>query len=663
MNDPGPSRAEPPEAPERSARERSVVAVLRQLWLGLSTYRLYPENPNRPGFADAVERIGGAVDEALALGPVDVEIRGDRFVLGGTPVPNEDALERLALACFERRVERLAVSARPDAAGLEILYGALSRPPAELEEAGGIERVLEEHRLGFVSLSPIGPGTVEEADHVPAGLAEAQEQRLDADVLASELMIEDLHGSPADQAETLLARLRTLIGEGAPGPVPAIELHSSIHDVLTGLQSDVRRSLVEMLVERVPEDAVAGRLIGTMSNAELSRSLVDIGAGGGRDPVELARRLSSAGVRQVDIVDLTKALEAGHEDAGTIVAGLEQLGIDLGERGAGLGGGSVMELLSEYLTATAGDDAGAIRSGMGAADEEMHAAQVLAVADYLALETDLERAGEALGIWSAELSRAVAARDDREVHALLNPVRETLTGGGEDRPALFDSYVRKALTREAVLTAVAAEVEDGKPHLASVLAPFGRHGVEVLLDLLAEEQDRQRRALLLGALRRIAPSHPDAVVARLRDERWYVVRNAVSILGSAPNPSVLPRLAEVATHPAGEVRREVPEAMANAGGADAASHLRRLAIEGPHDVRAAALTSLATLVGPEASEGLAEVVRASHDRGQRARALESLAGRPDGAEALRRLLSGEGGPRLPWHWRRQVRRRLSRASS
>ncbi|HSJ50405.1 MAG TPA: HEAT repeat domain-containing protein, partial [Actinomycetota bacterium] len=378
---------------------------------------------------------------------------------------------------------------------------------------------------------------------------------------------------------------------------------------------------------------------------------------------ELAGQLASAGVRQVDIVDLTRALEAGHEDAGTIVAGLEQLGIELGERAAGPGGGSVMELLSDYLTATAGDDAGAIRSAMGSAGEEMRAAQVLAVADYLALETDLERAGEALGIWSAELSRAVADRDDREVHALLQPVRETLTGGGEERPALFDSYVRKALTREAVHRALAGEVEDGHPHLAAVLAPFGRHGVEILLDLLADEADRQRRALLLGALRRIASSHPDAVAARLRDERWFVVRNAVSILGSAPNATVLSRLAEVASHPAPEVRREVPEAMANAGGAEAAPFLRRLAIDGPADVRTSALNSLATLVGPEASAGLAEVVRVSPDRGQRSRALESLSRRPDGAEALRSLLQGEEGPRLSWRWRRQVRRLLSTRSS
>ncbi len=46
--------------PERAVRERSVVATLRQPWLALSTYRLYPENPDRPGFAPALERVATA---------------------------------------------------------------------------------------------------------------------------------------------------------------------------------------------------------------------------------------------------------------------------------------------------------------------------------------------------------------------------------------------------------------------------------------------------------------------------------------------------------------------------------------------------------------------------------------------------------------------------
>lgn len=662
MNEPGSS---PPDTSqqtsERIARERQVTALLRQLWLGLSTYRLYPENPQRPGFAPAVERIGTAAQEALAGGRVDVEIRGDRFVLSGTPLSADANVQRLALSCFERRVERLIVVEVPTAAELEQLFFALTRPLPDLEDAGGVETVLREAQVASVFLSAIGPGTVEGADHAVEAAMPASPVPLNVDVLASELMLEDLHGSPSDQAETLLTRLRQVFAEGASRGGPLIELHTAAHDMLTDLPDDVRRSLMEMLVDRVRGDPLAGSLIGTMNSSQLTRALVDVGRGGRRSPVDLARDLAASGVREVDIVDLTRALEAGHEDVGTIIAGLEQLGIDL-EGGQAAAGASVLDVLSEYLTATEREDLGSMRSAAEVGGQELRVAQLLAVADYLSLETDLERAGEALDIWAEELRRAVRARDDREVAALLHPLREALLGGAEDRAALYAACIKSALAPEVVLEAVAAEAAEDHPHLATLLGPFGDEGVEALLDLLGDEQDRNRRGLLFGALRRIVPEHTGPVVARLSAERWFVVRNAVLLLGSAGNPSVLPSLAEAARHPSPEVRREVPDAIASAGGPAAVPHLVRIALQGEPDLRRQAVSSLGTLMGQEAADALAEVVRGSTDHTLRTQAIDRLAERPGGRAALEPLIARGSRTRLPWRLRRYVRRALGRSS-
>ena len=647
------------EDTERSARERSALALLRQLWLGLASYRLYPDNPNRAGFDAVVERIGTTAADALTMGAVDLEIRGDRFVLAGAALPEEDSLLRLARVCFERRVERLTVTDVPDATDLERLYGTLTRSPADLEEAGGVEQAMAATGVTSLSLSHIGPGTVDEADHVAPELA-AESRRSGVDVLATELILEDLHGSPQDQAETLLARLHEVMEQGLPSNA-RIDVHSAAHEMLTELPPDVRRSMIEILVDRAHDDPVASRLIGTMNNAELTRALVDAGGGGGRDPVELARSLATSGVRQVDIIDLTRALEAGHEDAGTIIAGLEQLGVDLRPDAVTTASGSVLEVLAQYLSATQGDDVRSVQEAIAGSAEELRAAQVLAVADYLALESDLERAGEALSIWSDELRNALAQRDERAVASLIQPVREILLSREEGRPELFEAYVRRALTRDVVFDAVTAEAADGHQHLAAMLGPFGDDGVEVLLDLLADEEDRQRRALLLGAIRRIASVHPDPVVARLRDERWYVVRNAVSILGSAGGPSVVSRLAEVARHPAPEVRREVPEALANAGGPAGVPHLVQIAVEGAEDLRAAAVTALGTIVGGEAAAGLGEVAARTRDRAIRMQALDALARRVDGVPVLHGLVARDSPTRLPWRIRRFARRALARA--
>lgn len=662
------SMSEPGSAPEgtaqgtseRSARERSVVATLRQLWLGLSTYRLYPENPNRPGFAPAVERVARAAGQALASGPLDVEIRGDRIVWEGEPLPQDDALDRLARACFERRVERLTVLDVPDAADLERLYEVLSRPAPDLEEAGGAEAALRDSGVASVSLSPIGPGPVEEADHVPEDLASRPlEERLDADVLASELMVEDLGGSPQDQAETLLARLRHVLGDPSKVVGSRIDTHAAIHDLMGDLPDDVRRSFVEILVDHVAQDPVAERLIGTMSNADLTRALVDIGRSGRRDPVELARHLAVAGARRLDIIDLTKALEAGQEDAGTIIAGLEQLGIEIDRSEEATAGSSVLEVLAGYLRDTESDDVRAIQAAVHASVEESQGLQVMALADYLALETDVERAGEALGIWADELRQALRDRDEREVLSLLQPVREALLLGGEERPALFRTYVRRVLEEGVVVDAVIADAADDEPRLAAVLGPFGEEGVEVLLDLVAGETDRGRRALLLGALRRIVPGYPQIVAARLSDERWYVVRNAVSLLGTTGDPAALPEIAGAARHPSPAVRQEVPAALAAAGGVAAVPDLLGLALGPDEEVRRPAVSALGSLVGPEPAEALGQVALRSGERALRLQALDELAGRPEGREVLRRLRSGSKGERLPRRLRRYAGRLLS----
>jgi HEAT repeat protein len=168
--------------------------------------------------------------------------------------------------------------------------------------------------------------------------------------------------------------------------------------------------------------------------------------------------------------------------------------------------------------------------------------------------------------------------------------------------------------------------------------------------------------LLFGALRRIVPEHTGPVVARLSADRWFVVRNAVLLLGSAGNPSVLASLAEAARHPSPEVRREVPDAIASAGGPAAVPHLVRMALQGEPDLRRHAVSSLGTLTGQEAGDALAEVVRASTDHTLRTQAIDRLAERPGGRAALEALIARGSQTRLPWRLRRYVRRALGRSS-
>lgn len=638
---------------------QAVVALLRQLWLGLSSYRLYPGSVDRPGFTAAVERIAAAATEALLPGPVDVEIRGGRCFLEGNPVPADDAAQRLALACFERRVERLTLRAVPSVNDLDKLYRILSTPAPQLVVAGGADAVLQQEGVVAVSLSTLGPPRVEGADHVIDDLPSARPGG-EAD-LVPRLPTEEEEEvpSPAEQAEALLAQLRSIAAgrrpdvgrgadEGSSGEGPSPELPSSV---------------VEALVDHIRDDPMVRRLIGSMNNAELTRTLVNLGEVGGGDPVELAEALASAGVRHVDVVDLTAALRAGREEAGTIIAGLEQLGIDVSSPVAGSSPGSVTEALSDYLVATRTDDIRAMRSAIAQSESESRSSAIVALRDYLTLEVELERVGEVLDVWARELNDAVRSADVPRIHALLPPVRGALAGMSDERSTLFEMYTRQSLDRETMTELFSVDRSAGGSPPEEVLLPFGDLGVDVLLDLLAEEQDRDRRARLLGVLRRVVPSHPRTVLKRLKDPRWYVVRNAVTLLGVAGGAENLEHLAGAAGHTSSEVRREATAALAAAGGTASVPILRRLLDEGPEDTGLAVVGALGTLAGPEASAALADIVASSRDRAVRELALDRLAHRGGGRELLLQLGSRRSRPRLAWGLRRRARRLAARSGS
>ncbi|HXF36934.1 MAG TPA: hypothetical protein VNO17_07110, partial [Actinomycetota bacterium] len=468
-------------------RGRDLVALLRQLWYGLSSYRLYPGATDRPGFVGAVERIRAAAERALEAGIVDLRIGPEGFASpAGDPVPPDDDVLRLARECFERGAERLTVSAVPGPEELAGFFDVLVMSPAQVEEAGGLERAAPEG--GAVSLSPVGPDPVIGAERIVGDRSPtAQVERL-----ATEVLVEELRGSEREQAETILERLRSFAAS-VPEDVPRDpDFHRRLYDAVADLPRPLRSAVTEILIDRVGEDPFAQRLIGSMNNAELTRVLVDLGREG-RDPTELARHLAHVGVRPVDLVDLTAALQAGHEEAGTIIAGLERMGLTPDALpDAVAAGGSLSDVMARYLVATEQDDRRSI-VGLLPPGEVRAQAAVRAARDYVALEGDAERLAQVLEVWGEAVRRAVLERRREDV-ALLLEVGERASARGTEQAAAVVGAVRRALDPGAVAEIAAA------PDAEEVLAPLGAGGVEAALDALAEEPDRGRRAVLVGLL-------------------------------------------------------------------------------------------------------------------------------------------------------------------
>src|SRR5206468_1350322 len=219
-----------------------------------------------------------------------------------------------------------------------------------------------------------------------------------------------------------------------------------------GVRSIVLSALGPSAVEGADheaEDVVANPA--RVPDAHLLASQLRIDELAGRSGTHLA----AAGVRHLDLVDLTEALEAGREEAGTILAGLEAVGVDLTQPRTDSPEGSVTDALAGYLAATERDDVRTIQATLPRTDEQRKASALLARRDYLMLEGDDERLGEVLSLWAEGLQEAMAMRDPVRVRELLDSVREALGGAGEERESLYGSYARQALAPEAVLALVA----------------------------------------------------------------------------------------------------------------------------------------------------------------------------------------------------------------
>jgi HEAT repeat protein len=644
------------------AREAAVAALLRQISSGLSAYRLFPGDVRQPSFVAAVERIRIAAEKALAWGPVETEILGAHFRTASGPVISDERIERLALACYQHRAERLYVRAIPDTHDLAVLYEALSSQEGDSDVTEGVGASLRVAGVTSIGVSELAPQATdaEEDRFAPSVEQRALWQRLeDPQALAMDLIDESLQ-SILEQAQAVFRRLQKLVALLPEKQAKAFELYRRLHEVVASLPDGVRRPLALLLIEHAGQDPVAERFVGTMTDAELARVLVDLGVDGGPDPQKLAAQLVAMGARRDDLVDLTVALLAGQEESGTILAGLERVGISVRTSAPGsVVAETVSELAARGLLGMGQDDVRAIREVFPHSEPDVHQLSMEALQDYLRVESDLEQIGEVMTIWSRELGEALGGRDADRVDRLLDAVdgiRNAQDDVGREKSKVVGAFLRRTLDRSLLGELISLEHADSASTV-SLLRRFGEIAVDRLLDDLAEEEERGRRALLLGVLAEMARSHREPVARRLTDPRWFVARNAVTILHRSGGPETVPLLIQAAGHPHEAVRREVVTGLLELVGLDALPELVRLAGDREESVRVAVVRALGGMTSAEACSALGRLCLELTAPTDRRRILEELArhSAPEAAEILRDLGSSRSTPRLPWRLRRQAR--------
>lgn len=652
--------------PDPIERDRAVVILLSQVSSGLSAYRLFPGDLGQPTFVRAYERIRAAAEGALRYGPVLVDIHGSRMRTEHGPIMGDDRIERLAMACYQRRAERLYIKEIPGPQDLAVLYEALST--AQGEATGGVAAALRLAGVRSISVGEITP-ELREAQEVSERPSTEQrelwDQLANPQALARDLVAERKERSISEVATGIFMRLKGIVAILPEPLVKGFELYRRLQEVIRHLPTPARRALSVILLDAVREDPMAERIIGTMTDAQLARLLVDLGSDGGSDPASRAVRLVELGIRRDDIVDLTLALLHGQVEGGTIIAGLDRVGISGPAQGpvqptaASPVLRTVSSLLARGLVSMSQDDVRSIREAFPVSEEDQRRVAFDALADYLKVEGELDRFGEVLGVWVGETSETLRRGDQAHLGYLVGAAKAAMAQQDEvEKHALVEASIRRVLSEDMLseLVSVGDEAAQGESAVR-LLRPFGEVAVDRLFDELARERDRGKRALFLRVLALVARGHHRRVAERLSDSRWYVARNAVTVLHRTGDPAAVPLLVGATHHREPAVRREAVKGLIALAGSSSLPDLLLLANDPDQSVRLTLITSVGTLVEPDACRALGGLALSLRDHGERRRVLDALAAHPDpqGLIVLRGLATARSRPRLPRRHRRYAK--------
>jgi HEAT repeat protein len=150
--------------------------------------------------------------------------------------------------------------------------------------------------------------------------------------------------------------------------------------------------------------------------------------------------------------------------------------------------------------------------------------------------------------------------------------------------------------------------KETRTQISRLLVFFGGGVARRLMERLADESDAQARKLLSDALMHQGAAAVSVLIEYLEDERWYVVRNAVAILGELRAQTAVGHFQPLLGHLDVRVRRETMRALTRIGGLDVVDIFLQIVQKGDPDLRPHALLSLGAMKNPAAVPTLLQII-------------------------------------------------------
>lgn len=157
-----------------------------------------------------------------------------------------------------------------------------------------------------------------------------------------------------------------------------------------------------------------------------------------------------------------------------------------------------------------------------------------------------------------------------------------------------------------------------------IFSAVGEPAVEAMLERLTNANDIRTRRLLINEITRLGDVAFDRVMYHLSDDRWYVVRNMVTILGVFAKSESLDRLFEIAKHPDTRVRKEVIKTLARIRHPRVFPFLKEMLSQESDDIKLLIIFSLGIMRSVDAIEDIAKIAENDKNINMRKEALVAL---------------------------------------
>jgi HEAT repeat protein len=187
---------------------------------------------------------------------------------------------------------------------------------------------------------------------------------------------------------------------------------------------------------------------------------------------------------------------------------------------------------------------------------------------------------------------AAALREANALDALADAVERLALGAG-DPPDEACIVMAQSLVSPGVASRIAAYLgnerdEDRRKELVLVCKLLGPEMALAISDALSATQDRFARRTFLDTMVAMGPDAMPIVEKMVEDARWFVVRNALAILGEVGGERPVELIISTLAHTDARVRREALLALAKVGGEDAGMLVYGMIEDPDPDVRLAA---------------------------------------------------------------------------